>query len=87
MQDETLANQLVLAEDRRLIDKRLIRIGEAMKLTGLSRTSLYSLSAQGLFPRSVPLVPGGTSRAWVRSEILAWVEQRIAERDQEFSNA
>jgi len=59
---------------------RLIRIKEVRELTGLSRSYVYSLSAEGLFPRSVPLVPGGHARAWVYSEVQDWLHQRIAER-------
>lgn len=62
---------------------RLIRLREVRELTGLSRSYLYSLSAKGLFPKSVPLVPGGSSRAWVEAEVLEYLQQRIAERDQE----
>lgn len=60
---------------------RLLRVKEVLKLTGLSRSYLYSLSADGRFPMSIPLVPGGTSRAWVEAEVRDWMAQRIAERD------
>jgi len=62
---------------------RLIRMRDVIELTGISRTYIYALSATGKFPRSVPLVPGGTSRAWVLSEVEEWVNQRIAARDLE----
>lgn len=62
---------------------RLIRMRDVIALTGISRTYIYALSATGKFPRSVPLVPGGTSRAWVLSEVEEWVNQRIAARDLE----
>lgn len=62
---------------------RLIRLAGVRKLTGLSKSYIYALSAQGRFPKSVPLVPGGTSRAWVQAEVLNWLQQRIADRDQE----
>lgn len=62
--------------------RRLIRLGGVKDLTGLSRSYIYELSAQGRFPQSVPLVPGGSSRAWVEDEILDFIDQRIAERDQ-----
>ena len=65
------------------VETRLIRIGSVMGLTGLSRSYLYSLADEGRFPASVPLVPGGTARAWVYSEVQEWLDQRIAERDQE----
>lgn len=61
----------------------LLRIGDVMQLTKLSKSYVYALAADGRFPRSIPLVPGGKSRAWVYSEVLEWIEQRIAERDQE----
>jgi prophage regulatory protein len=64
-------------------ETRLIRINEVVKLTGLSRTYAYGLAAAGLFPRSVPLVPGGKARAWVYAEVQEWLKQRIVARDQE----
>lgn len=63
--------------------RRFIRIAEVRELTGLSRSYIYSLSAEGLFPRSVPLVPGGTARAWLYNEVIDWLEGRVAERDME----
>ena len=61
--------------------RRFIRIAEVRELTGLSRSYIYSLSADGLFPRSVPLVPGGIARAWLYNEVLDWLEGRVVERD------
>ena len=61
-------------------EARLIRIREVMNLTGLSRSYVYELAAQGRFPSSVLLVPGGTSRAWVYGEVQDWLNQRIAAR-------
>lgn len=72
--------QEIFSRDR---GTRLIRLKEVRDLTGLSRSYIYALAAQKRFPKSVALVPGGTSRAWVEAEVLAWLEQRIAERDQE----
>lgn len=60
---------------------RLIRVREVVDLTGLSKSYVYALAAEGRFPKSIPLVPGGTSRAWLESEVHDWVGQRIAERD------
>jgi len=66
---------------------RLCRAKDVLKLTGLSRSYLYALAAQGKFPKSVPLVPGGSSRAWVEREVQEWIEQRISERDEEVTYA
>ena len=60
---------------------RLIRIREVMNLVGLSKSHIYHLAAQGRFPKSIPLVSGGTSVAWLHDEIMDWLEGRVAERD------
>ena len=64
----------------------LIRIKAVIEITSISRSYLYDLSNRGLFPRSVQLVNGGTSVAWVRSEVLAWVNSRILQRDEALNN-
>jgi prophage regulatory protein len=64
-------------------ETRLIRIGHVMSLTGLSRSYIYALALEKRFPKSVPLVSGGTSRAWVAAEVQEWINNRIAERDRE----
>lgn len=65
----------------RPVEHRLIRIDEVKSLTGLSRSYIYALADEGRFPASVPLVPGGTARAWVYAEVQEWLDQRIAARD------
>jgi prophage regulatory protein len=64
-------------------DKYFLRMKDLRKLTGLSPSYLYLLSAEGRFPRSVPLVPGGTARAWLYEEVMDWLEGRVSERDME----
>jgi prophage regulatory protein len=86
MQETLLANQLVRDQDGYYTDYRLIRLREVMRLSGLSKSSIYPLSAENRFPRSVALVPGGTSRAWVEPEIFDFLQQRIEERNQEISS-
>jgi prophage regulatory protein len=68
-------------------ETRLIRIGQVMRLTGLSRSYIYALSSDGRFPKSISLVPGGTSRAWVESQIQGWINQRIKAGSQEVNHA
>lgn len=65
---------------------RLIRIRTVLALTSLSKSYTYELCSKGLFPKSVQLVNGGTSVAWVRSEVLAWVNSRILQRDEALNN-
>jgi prophage regulatory protein len=59
----------------------LISVNEAAKLTSLSRTSIFKLRSQGKFPKAVTL--GEKRVAFVRAEVVEWVEARMAERKQE----
>jgi len=63
--------------------KKLIRIRSVVEITGLSKSYIYQLVAKDLFPKSIQLVPGGSSVAWVESEINDWIESRIQSRDGE----
>jgi prophage regulatory protein len=58
----------------------LIRLHEAKRLTGLSTSAIYRLIAEDRFPRQVSL---GTPRsmAFVESEVAAWIQERIDDRD------
>jgi prophage regulatory protein len=62
--------------------QKLIRIKSVVNLTGLSKSYIYQLVTSGHFPLSVKLVPGGTSVAWIESEIEGWIQSRIQERDE-----
>ncbi|EGQ7810169.1 AlpA family transcriptional regulator [Vibrio parahaemolyticus] len=59
--------------------KRFLRMSEVIHLTGLSRSSIYDRMNANQFPKSVPL--GGRAVAWVESEVMEWLENRIAQRD------
>jgi prophage regulatory protein len=62
---------------------KLVRIKTVVELTGLSKSYIYDLSNKGIFPKSIQLVPGGTSVAWIESEIQNWIDSRIQSRDAE----
>ncbi len=63
--------------------KRLIRIGDVANLTNLSKSYIYQLCDDDRFPKSIKLVPGGSSVAWLESEVLSWIDSRIEARDQQ----
>jgi len=56
----------------------LIPMKDVCALTSLSRTMVNRLRSQGRFPQMVEL--GERRVAFVRSEVLAWIEERIAGR-------
>ncbi|WP_058119144.1 AlpA family transcriptional regulator [Photobacterium kishitanii] len=57
---------------------RFIRLKEVMHVTGLRRSSIYNYMAEGRFPKTVSL--GGRAVAWVESEIIDWIQAKIAQR-------
>lgn len=61
----------------------LWRLPRVKSTTGLGTSRLYEMVAQGLFPKPVKLGPRAS--AWVSTEVLYWVAERIAERDGEQS--
>lgn len=67
----------------------LIRLPKVMEKTGFSEPWIYRLMSQKRFPRPTKLGPRAV--AWVESEVDAWIDARIAERDlsadKEASNA
>ena len=56
----------------------LIPMKEVCTLTSLSRTMVNRLRVAGRFPEAVEL--GERRVAFVRSEVVAWIEERIAGR-------
>lgn len=55
----------------------LQRLREVSQRTGLSKSTIYRLEAQGLFPRRVKL--GERISAYRSDEVTAWIEARTAE--------
>lgn len=61
---------------RRNAPIRMLRIAQVLALTGLGKTKIYELQAQGDFPMRVQLTPKRV--AWVEAEVQAWLAARIA---------
>jgi prophage regulatory protein len=57
---------------------QLISLNEAARLTSLSRTAINRWRSAGQFPVAVQL--GDRRVAFVRAEVIAWIEARIAQR-------
>jgi prophage regulatory protein len=62
----------------KMTDPVLISMNDACALTSLSRTAINKRRSVGQFPAAVSL--GDKRVAFVRAEVIAWVERRIAER-------
>ncbi|MFK5949320.1 MAG: AlpA family transcriptional regulator [Methylococcales bacterium] len=57
----------------------ILRLPDVIKITALSRSAIYDLIAKGNFPKQIKLT--SRSSGWIESEVLAWLDDRIAERD------
>ena len=55
---------------------RLLRRPDVEALTGLARSTMYRLIADGDFPRHVKI--GAQAVAWRERDVLAWIESREA---------
>lgn len=62
-------------------ETRVMRRGAVMEVTGLCKSTLYDLMAEGNFPRPIPLSPSGRVVGWRADEVAKWVEARTAARD------
>lgn len=54
---------------------RVVRLGEVMARTGLSRTTLWRLERRGAFPPRRQLSPGTVG--WIEAEVEAWILGRL----------
>jgi len=68
-------------------DLAIDRWPEVSEITGFrSKSHVENLERRGLFPRSVKIGP--RAKGWVHSEVIGWLEQRIADsRKESFKGA
>jgi len=59
----------------------ILRLPDVIKETKLSRSAIYDLISKGNFPKQIKLTQ--RSSGWISSEVSAWIDERIAERDSE----
>lgn len=57
-----------------LEDLAILRLAEVKRLTGLGRTSIYRMMADGVFPRSVAV--GSRAVGWMVGDIRAWLQRK-----------
>lgn len=54
---------------------RILRLPAILKITGLSRSTIYFRISQGRFPKPISL--GGRAVGWLENEIEAWIQNQI----------
>lgn len=53
------------------IEPAFYRLGDVIRITALSRSSIYRRIATGEFPQQVSL--GGSAKGWRREAVQAWI--------------
>lgn len=53
----------------------MLRLAQVREMTGLGKTKIYELQAEGNFPMRIKLT--GHSVAWVEDEVQAWLARRV----------
>ena len=60
--------------------QRILRRTEVEAVTGLSRSTIYNLMKDGVFPTPVRIGLGAVG--WLETEVDTYISDRVAERDQ-----
>lgn len=58
---------------------KMLRLAEVEARTGLRKSQIYRLIAEGTFPKSVAI--STRARRWPEHEIDAWLQARMRERE------
>ena len=56
-------------------NERALRLRQVCELTGLGRSMIYQMQAEGRFPRRIKL--GQRAVGWLESEVRHWLATRI----------
>lgn len=60
----------------------ILRRPDVEELVGLRRSQLYAMIQRGEFPKPIKLGHGPNGAVgWVKNEVEAWINERIAARD------
>jgi len=61
--------------------ERILRCTDVCSYVGLSRSQIYNLVSQDMFPKPIKL--GERASGWIESEVSTWIDQRIKESRKE----
>ena len=55
---------------------RILRLPQIMQQTGLKKTKLYELQAEGTFPNRIQITSYAVG--WIAEEVQTWIARRVA---------
>lgn len=56
---------------------KLLRIGDVIEKTGLSRTIIYLYTRDKQFPQPIKYGKGKYASAWIEEEVDEWIQQQV----------
>jgi prophage regulatory protein len=69
----------MISTEQRSAQIRILRLRDVCKATGLCRSIIYELEADGAFPKRVRLTE--RTVGWVEDEVQSWLNQRVLSRE------
>jgi prophage regulatory protein len=63
------------------MDMRILRLPDVQAKTGLSRSTIYRMEADGQCPKRIKLGEHAHASGWIESEWDSWIAERIAARE------
>ena len=67
--------QFTLCTMKQDFSYKLLRLRDVIKMTSLSRTTIYDYMAEGKFPKNIHLGP--KISVWIEREIQEWINSQI----------
>ncbi len=71
--------QFTLCTMNQDISHKLLRLRDVIKMTSLSRTTIYDYMAEGKFPKNIHLGP--KISVWIEREIQEWINSQFGLRE------
>ncbi len=62
------------------MSQKILKLPDVMKMTALSRSSLYDFVRKKTFPK--PILLGARAVGWLEDEVTAWINQKAESRQE-----
>ncbi len=64
---------------------KILRLNEVIYITGLSRSTIYLMMSEGLFPPNIKL--GARAVGWIEEDIQDWIDAKVISHENGGKNA
>ncbi|MBI5791652.1 MAG: AlpA family phage regulatory protein [Rhodocyclales bacterium] len=63
------------------MDRKVLKMSAVEEAVGGKKSKIYEEIANERFPKPIAIFGNGRARGWLSTEIQAYIDQRVAERD------